>query len=162
MKIPKGHFYIIYNTKTMQVVEAGKGAMASYAKADKDPDLACFNHTHPSNADLVRELNLNIEKPKFRALKAFNICIIEGRRWFQKTYGNTYHSVTVTVDGAQIGRVDFAYGYGDQYVQSAYDILREKGFFPQSAEHWDIEQYKRDNRKKFHITCTDVGRRKDL
>lgn len=55
-------------------------------------------------------------------MKRFKMIIIDGRRWFQKTYGNTYHAVTVTIDGQsyQSGR---HYGYGNQYAQTAFDML---------------------------------------
>ena len=44
-----------------------------------------------------------------------NITLI-GRRWFQKTYGNTYHTVTVLIDGTEVYQSPKSYGYGDQYV----------------------------------------------
>jgi len=46
---------------------------------------------------------------------------IEGRRWFQKTYGNTYHSVRFHMADGSVEKVaDCAYGYGDGYLQTAY------------------------------------------
>lgn len=51
-----------------------------------------------------------------------NITII-GRRWFDRKYGNTYHSVSVWVDGEFIGKNPYEYGYGDHYIQSAFVIL---------------------------------------
>lgn len=46
---------------------------------------------------------------------------IEGRRWFQKTYGNTYHSVYFHFTDGSVERVaDCAYGYGEGYLQTAY------------------------------------------
>jgi hypothetical protein len=52
---------------------------------------------------------------------------IEGRRWFQKTYGNTYHSVRIWADGKQIAHLPYQYGYGEQWLQTALDWLREQG-----------------------------------
>lgn len=52
---------------------------------------------------------------------------IEGRRWFQKSAGNTYHSVRIYRDGKQIAYLPFQYGYGEQYLQTAFDWLGENG-----------------------------------
>lgn len=85
---------------------------------------------------------------------------IIGRRWFDRRYGNTYHSVVVYKDSDLVGSVDFAYGYGDQYKQTAFKILVDKGF------------YKEDEYVKFSFSKTtgdgnlfnvsDVARKKDL
>ena len=55
-----------------------------------------------------------------------NITLI-GRRWFQKTYGNTYHSVTVLLDGEPVHNSGRCYGYGDQYEQTGLDWLQANG-----------------------------------
>ena len=59
-------------------------------------------------------------------MKKFKLIIIDARKWFDRTYGNTYHSVTVTVKHARkedlVLRCDFAYGYGEQYLQTAHDL----------------------------------------
>lgn len=51
---------------------------------------------------------------------------IEGRRWFQRTYGNTYHSVRVTVNGKS-HVIPMQYGYGEQYLQTAAAYLKSIG-----------------------------------
>jgi hypothetical protein len=97
--------------------------------------------------------------------------IIDAKRWFDRKYGNTYHSVSVNVDGKHIGRADFAYGYGEQYLQSAHEILMDAGIFPRTGEHFKSGADKdysgfmddmRNNREKYHVTCADVSRKKDL
>jgi hypothetical protein len=93
--------------------------------------------------------------------------VIIGRRWFQKTYGNTYHSVDVIVDGKSIGRVDFAYGYDGQYRESAKAILGKAGLLPgiESYSHGGTEslfRYCERKRITFTDTITDVGRKADL
>lgn len=121
---------------------------------------------------------------------------IDARRWFQKTYGNTYHSVKVYVDNKLIGESGKHYGYGGSYLQTAHEILAKHGVF--SYEHTKelIPVYKKDrttgqptseidyhtqkesqnsnkaysdfiqdmrtNRAKYHVTCVDVSREKDL
>ena len=66
-------------------------------------------------------------------MKKFKLIIIDARRWFDKTYGNTYHSVTVTVKHARkddlVLRCDFAYGYDEQYLQTAHELLHQAGYF---------------------------------
>lgn len=95
---------------------------------------------------------------------------IIGRRWFQRTYGNTYHSVSVIVDGTNIGRVPFMYGYGDQYIQTAFSILQDKGIYPKTGERrngFEVDYSRflddmRNHRDRFTITVSDVARQKDL
>jgi hypothetical protein len=88
---------------------------------------------------------------------------VNGRRWFERTNGNTYHSVTVEIDGAPIGTVPFAYGYGDQYIQTATTILERDERF---AGKLDGPVYLRyalnDLGHTFSADVTDVPRRKDL
>ena len=50
---------------------------------------------------------------------------IEGRRWFQRGPGNTYHSVRIWADGKQVAYLPFAYGYGDGFLQTAVEWLRQ-------------------------------------
>ena len=58
---------------------------------------------------------------------------IEGRRWFQRTYGNTYNTVRIFNDGALIANLPMEYGYGDQWLQRAHDWLGKNGE-PELAE----------------------------
>ena len=114
---------------------------------------------------------------------------IDARRWFQKTYGNTYHSVKVYVDNKYIGGCDFTYGYGEQYLMTAFETLTQNGIFPYqktydmvtvnkgqgAMEYQTPQEYinkneayhqfvqdMRTNRDKYHITCVDVERKRDL
>ncbi len=55
---------------------------------------------------------------------------IYARRWFQKSYGNTYHRThvyIVTSDGKEHSYDSgIHYGYDEQYIQTAVDILKDK------------------------------------
>lgn len=99
-------------------------------------------------------------------MKPFKLIIINGRRWFQKSAGNTYHSVTVTVKHARWPEVvlhsGIHYGYGDQYLQTAAALLHKAGYF--SDDYSEMCKTMRDEktRGKFHITVADVPREKDL
>jgi len=97
--------------------------------------------------------------------------IINGKRWFDKVNGNTYHSVSVNVDGKEIGRSGIHYGYGDQYIQTAHEILMDAGIFPRTGErlksgmdkdYYDFCTDRMNNREKYYITVSDVQRKKDL
>lgn len=93
---------------------------------------------------------------------------IYGKRWFQKSCGNTYHSVTVYVND-EVLRCDFTYGYGSQYLQTACDLLINAGY--------EVQTYYNDGTKKdaycslldiirtgddFFDKVVDVKRKKDL
>jgi hypothetical protein len=84
---------------------------------------------------------------------------IEARRWFQRTHGNTYHSVTIHGAGEPI-RVDFAYGYGDQWAQTALDALRAAGRAPDDGQH-GTTRYLRETLGATY-SVADVARQKDL
>ena len=84
---------------------------------------------------------------------------IEGKRWFQKSFGNTYHSVKVWVNGELLGHIPFRYGYGDHYKQTAAELLIENGYF---KDYSDFCNHKREFSDNFHITVEDVSRKKDL
>lgn len=60
-------------------------------------------------------------------MKKIETLVIRGRRWFQKLYGNTYHTVTVVVNGRAL-KSSIQYGYGNQYLVTAVDLLRENGY----------------------------------
>ena len=48
---------------------------------------------------------------------------ITGRRWFQKTYGNTYHTTTIHYNAGTMEKSPVQYGYGEQYLQTAYEMM---------------------------------------
>jgi hypothetical protein len=68
---------------------------------------------------------------------------IEGREWHDKTYGNTYFSARIWVDGGQVAILTFQYGYGDQYLYEAQKKLLELGYLPQEGKSrglWSIAE----------------------
>ena len=88
---------------------------------------------------------------------------IVAKRWFQKSYGNTYHSVAVFAASGtgkdykqeSLGYIPFRYGYEDHYLNTAAEIL---GISEQELRSL-ISRY---GTEKFVIVCTDVLRKKDL
>lgn len=70
---------------------------------------------------------------------------VVGRRWRDRM-GNTYHTASVAIDWIAEGYenpgdgwehatyiVTFTYGYGDQYLQSALELLQDEGILPRLA-----------------------------
>ena len=89
-------------------------------------------------------------------MKRIETLKIYGKRWFQKSYGNTYHTVTVIVNGEEM-KSGITYGYENHYLQTAADMLRNAGY--------DIPE---DNGEayammtKYDHDAEDVKRKKDL
>lgn len=92
---------------------------------------------------------------------------IEGRRWFERINGNTYHSVRIFKDGEQVAYLPYSYGYGEQFLQSAWEWLGSNGF-PEllekhangSYKHYGTEYLREVLRGSYSVI--DVSRKKDL
>lgn len=92
--------------------------------------------------------------------------VVNGRKWFDKVNGNTYHSGTVIVtcsDGIKQFEIPYQYGYGDQYVYSAFDVLKREGLIilkDGEVIHapW---QYCRDHNIHLVYDAINVSRKKD-
>lgn len=91
---------------------------------------------------------------------------IEGRRWFQKSYGNTYHTAYIYQGGTCLVKLGPTCGYGDQFLlQTAFVWLYAHGL-PQPPEHWHGgtqygTQYLREVLRSTY-SVADVAREKDL
>jgi len=86
--------------------------------------------------------------------------VVCGKRWFDKVNGNIYHSTVTFVDGVEF-RTKMEYGYGDQYIQSAMQNLKDKGIIPQNVD-WPYTIFFRENGINFNYTVADVSRKRDL
>ena len=85
--------------------------------------------------------------------------LVIGRMWFQKLYGNTYHSFKI-IDletGETIAINNFEYGYGEMWRHNAYTKLVKMGL---------VEEKDRNNhplnKDRFVYEGIDVKREKDL
>jgi len=95
---------------------------------------------------------------------------INGRRWFQKSYGNTYHTVTVNIDGEHVFSSGQEYGYGDQYQQTAWEWINANadklGIEPLKVHanggNEAVYQYVERTGNKVVNTVSDVSRERDL
>ena len=89
-------------------------------------------------------------------MEKINTLEVIGKRWFQKSYGNTYHTATVIVNGEEL-KSGIKYGYENAYLQTAADLLRVNGY-----------EVPEDNVEAFRKMCEyphdveDVERKKDL
>ena len=84
---------------------------------------------------------------------------IRGRRWFQKLDGNTYHTVTVVVNG-HILKSSIQYGYGNQYLVTAADLLHENGYDIPENNLEALRTLKELSENDYEVV--DVPRKKDL
>ena len=90
-------------------------------------------------------------------MTAYNYKII-CKRWFQKTCGNTYHSAYVyNSDNKLLGSVVGAYGYGNDCLQTASDILRKHLKSKSKKNYWQFLKL-----KKCIYEIHDVNRKRDL
>lgn len=57
---------------------------------------------------------------------------IEGRSWFDKTFGNSYWSARIWVNGRVIGQLPFSYGYGSMLVNESLKVLHVVGWLTET------------------------------
>jgi hypothetical protein len=86
------------------------------------------NYLKKSKNSKIKKILERLERPKIE---------IVGYRWFQKTYGNTYHAVKIFLNGEMIFKSsEYVYGYSDQYIQTAHEKLKELKIVPENSEYW--------------------------
>lgn len=66
------------------------------------------------------------------------------------------------VDGEHIDGVDFAYGYGEHYIQSAVSALVKAGYISDMEDNEMLWRYCERKGIKLTYEAVDVQRRKDL
>jgi len=93
-----------------------------------------------------------------RKLKKGDVIVINGKRWFERTNGNTYHSVYVSVNDDFEDSDAFSYGYGNQYEQTAYELLSKEYKLEENTPLWRLKN------KGIIVRSfvSDVERKKDL
>jgi hypothetical protein len=134
--------------------------------------------------DEAMELRRVSAEPLFRDEgRIYRLCAveIEGRRWFQRSYGNTYHVAIVLLSCRQGDRAvtisrksEITYGYGSQYECTARELLRSidpesPAFEPilrrtdYGSTSWALWQWFRDELAlPYSSDVIDVRRQKDL
>lgn len=97
-----------------------------------------------------------------RSLTPVSTLEIHGRRWFQRTYGNTYHTVSVYLDGEHLGDSPRNYGYGDQYIYTGVAIAIANSDLPPLREGEPPWQWAERIGIKLKTDVVDVPRQRDL
>lgn len=91
---------------------------------------------------------------------------VVGRRWYNRSCGNTYHVADVYVDEELLGTFGPRYGYGEQYEQTAMDALVNARCIPKpdyaTAEHAAPWRYYDKLGIAYTRTVYDVKRKRDL
>lgn len=76
--------------------------------------------------------------------------VILGRRWFERVNGNTYFSAEIFVNGNHVHKIDYEYGYGDQYAHEAGAWLDKNGWIA-------LERYSNGSAQPLWYYCRDHG-----
>lgn len=93
---------------------------------------------------------------------------VKGVRWFQKTYGNSYHRAYISVvkDGryVELGCTEIHYGYGDHFLVSAGEWLIENGYIEsdQRTGYYMNRMNMEDMGIPLTVEAVDVKRKKDM
>ena len=83
---------------------------------------------------------------------------IECREWHDKTYGNTYYSARVFVDGVHLYSTGTRYGYGDQHKHDITTELVARGYLPAGMIGRSLS-FARDAGLDIYTTRSSVNRR---
>lgn len=84
---------------------------------------------------------------------------VETREWHDKTYGNTYFSARIWVDGHIVGTLGFQYGYGDQSLYEAQKWLLANDYLPQEDKNGALSYVTRNLGIDFYHAKTNVTKR---
>lgn len=108
--------------------------------------------------------DLIIDMPEIKSvIKNPSVITVRGRRWFQKGPGNTYHSAEIYLDDVQVDGIEFAYGYGSQYLYNAFVKLQKDGLItPAISDHEGFLSWAKRNGVELIYSCDDVQKKKDL
>lgn len=92
---------------------------------------------------------------------------IEARRWFQKSYGNTYFSLQIDVEIGgmliEVVRIPFEYGYGDHYDTVALEQFKAAVNLDKPlADYCYLSRALKESGIKVYNHASDVDRKKDL
>lgn len=112
--------------------------------------IGCVTRFGKMNKTLETFVNIN------------NIMVV-GRRWFEKTNGNTYHTAEIYINGNCVHKIDFTYGYGDQYMWNAWTWLKANGYVKgKGSDRSSPRIWCEENNIKWNCSVSDVKRKKDL
>ena len=100
-------------------------------------------------------------------MKEFNSMAIFAKRWFDRVNGNTYHSVSISIDGQEEIKRNYEYGYDEQWKNTAWEMLVNTGYASgdyQGYQSFNLLDHndKFGKLKRIYLFCSDVTRKKDL
>ena len=91
--------------------------------------------------------------------KTYAISLL-GRLW-RDSFGNTYHTARIQVNGEFVHSTPITYGYDRQYEETAKHWLVEHRYIPTTNTR-TLRPYCEDKGIKFDSISVDVKRRKEL
>lgn len=94
--------------------------------------------------------------------EATKVITLFARRWFRKSVGSTYHSVEIHVNGKLRHKIEYAYGYGNQYQYTACEWLWKNGYIPGVEKNESLWRYCERHGITLTEFCNDVSRKKDM
>lgn len=111
--------------------------------------------------------NINKATPVIVDLSDVECVHITARRWFQRSYGNTYFSLVVDVEIAgklvEVVNVPFEYGYGDHYDTVALEQFKSAvNLDKELADYCYLSRALKESGITVYNHCSDVERKKDL
>lgn len=82
-------------------------------------------------------------------MKKIKTIDVRAKEWFDKVNGNSYFAAIVTVNFGMPDEkrlmVPFEYGYGEQYMQAAFDKLQDEKLVPQGQQLQGFRGYCKEN-----------------
>lgn len=104
-----------------------------------------------NNKEMIKEVRQDL-KENVRSI------VVVGKRW-NDSFGNTYHTVQIIVNGKTIHNSVITYGYGRHYEQTALDYLQSVGLVDKEIMTlWKVKE----QGINYTSVVADVARRKDL
>lgn len=98
--------------------------------------------------------------------------LILAKQWHRKSYGGTYQKVYVYKNHQLIATSEETYGYGEQYLTTACELLQDAGLWPkddvrmpatgEEKNVYDFRMAVRDHPEIYFHDLTIVSREKDL
>lgn len=86
--------------------------------------------------------------------------VIKATEWFDKTYGNSYFSARVFIDGELKFFLPFQYGYGEHYIDMAFEVLIKNKVLKYVKKR-PLWKYCKDNNIEL-VTCKRETLKRDM
>lgn len=84
---------------------------------------------------------------------------IETKEWHDKTYGNTYFSARIWIDGEIVHTLGFQYGYGNQSEYESQKWLLANYYLPQEGKNRALSYILKDLGIDYYYAKSSVNKR---